>query len=199
MLYITHINDSKIKDIKNAIEFKYDGIEINVQLCKSGEIVLFHDIHINEVFIKDISYTELNEKYGIISLKYLYEELPELQNKLLIIHINEINTELITQLELLYNNIDTSNVYFCSFDREMLVTMNDKFNKGSIFESVFTINEYEMLTKGLQCVVVHWTCLNSILKMYCKLYNVKLFVYTHKTYIHDEYIMKFKPHGIILA
>lgn len=204
MLYIAHrghssnkIDENKIKGIKNAIELNYDGIEIDVQLCKSGEIVLFHDIYINQTFIKDLTYQELNEKHDIISLQYLYDKLPEIQNKLLIIDIKGIDREIITQLELFYDNIDTSNVYFCSFNRQILLTMNNKFNRGSTFEAVFTFNEYEMLTKGLQCLVVHWTCLNSVLTMYCKLNNIKLFVYTHKTNIQYKYIIKFEPYGII--
>ena len=62
MLYIAHrghsfqnkTNENKIEAIKNAINLKYDGIEIDVQLCKTGEIVLFHDIYIDDLFVKDL-------------------------------------------------------------------------------------------------------------------------------------------------
>lgn len=205
MLYIAHrghsfqnkANENKIEGIKNALEMRYDGIEIDVQLCKTGEIVLFHDIYVNDTFVKDVSYKELNDKYGIISLKHLYTELPEIQNQLLIVDMKGIDKGLINQLESFYENIDVSNVYFCSFNRQLLQTMNSKFNKGSTFEAIFTFHEYAMLTKDLKCLVVHWTCLNTMLMMHCKLNNIKVFVYTHKTDIQHDHIMKFKPYGII--
>jgi len=205
MLYIAHrghsfqnkTNENKIEAIKNAINFKYDGIEIDVQLCKTGEIVLFHDIYIDDLFVKDLSYKQLNKDYGIISLEHLYIEVPEIQNQLLIVDMKGINSELIMQLELFYENIDTSNVFFCTFNRQLLHSMSNKFNRGSTFEAIFTMNEYETITKGLQCLVVHWTCLNTVLMMHCNLNNIKVFVYTHKTAIQHEHIMKFKPYGII--
>ena len=205
MLYIAHrghsfqnkTNENKIEAIRNAINLRYDGIEIDVQLCKTGEIVLFHDIYVNDSFIKNIPYTELNEKYGIISLEHLYIKVPEIHNQLLIVDMKGINIELINRLESFYENIDTSNVYFCTFNRQLLHSMNNKFNRGSTFEAIFTIHEYEIMTKGLQCLVVHWTCLNTMLMMHCKLNNIKVFVYTHKTDIQHDHIMRFKPYGII--
>ena len=38
-----HIAENTIASIRKAIELGADGIEIDVFLCKSGEIVLFHD------------------------------------------------------------------------------------------------------------------------------------------------------------
>ena len=38
-----HIAENTIASIHKAIELGADGIEIDVFLCKSGEIVLFHD------------------------------------------------------------------------------------------------------------------------------------------------------------
>lgn len=205
MLYIAHRghsfqnknNENKIEAIRNAIDLKYDGIEIDVQLCKTGEIVLFHDIYIDDLFVKHLPYKELNQKYGIISLEHLYTELPEIQNQLLIVDMKGINSEIIMRLESFYENIDTSNVFFCTFNRQLLHSMNNKFNRGSTFEAIFTMDEYETITKGLQCIVVHWTCLNDVLMLHCKINNIKVFVYTHKTDIQYEHIVKFKPYGII--
>lgn len=205
MLYIAHRghsyqnkrNENKIIAIKNAINIGYDGIEIDVQLCNTGEIVLFHDIYIEDTFIKDMTFEQLYNDYGIISLEDLYREIPDIQKKLLIVDMKGTNFELIHKLEKFYDAIDTSNMYFCSFNRQLLNTMSDRFNKGSTFEAIFTMKEYDTITKGLHCLVVHWTCLNTILMMHCKLNDIKVFVYTHKTEIQHKHIMKFQPDAII--
>lgn len=205
MLYIAHRghsyqnkrNENKIIAIKNAIDIRYDGIEIDVQLCNTGEIVLFHDIYIEDTFIKDMTFEELHNEHGIISLEQLYREIPDIQKKLLIVDMKGTNFELIHKLEKFYDAIDTSNTYFCSFNRQLLNTMSDRFNKGSTFEAIFTMKEYDTITKGLRCLVVHWTCLNTILMMHCKLNDIKVFVYTHKTEIQHKHITKFQPDAII--
>lgn len=205
MLYIAHRghsyqnkrNENKIIAIKNAIDIGYDGIEIDVQLCKTGEIVLFHDIYIEDTFIKDMTFEQLYNDYGIISLEDLYREIPDIQKKLLIVDMKGTNFELIHKLERFYDDMNTSNTYFCSFNRQLLNTMSDRFNKGSTFEAIFTMKEYDIITKGLGCIVVHWTCLNTVLAMHCKLNNIKVFVYTHKTDTEHKHIMKFQPYAII--
>ena len=39
--------DNSVESIREAIYENYDGVEIDVQLSKDYEIVLFHDLYIN--------------------------------------------------------------------------------------------------------------------------------------------------------
>ena len=207
MLYIAHRghsndknkkNENSITAIRNAIHLKFDGIEIDVQLCKSGEIVLFHDTYIDTTFIEDAPLTFLKDTYGVCSLEDVYREVPEIQTTgILIIDIKGVDPLLVEKLESFYENKDTSNVYFCSFNRQILSHMNPELNKGTTFEAIFTKEEYATITRGFQCVVVHWTCLNEVLMQHCALHNITVLVYTHKTRIQYTHIMKYKPTALI--
>ena len=85
--------DNSIESIREAIYEKYDGVEIDVQLSKDYEIVLFHDLYINNKFIKDMLFSELKD-LGVISLRNLYDNL-NLTTVNLIIDIKGIDKQII--------------------------------------------------------------------------------------------------------
>jgi glycerophosphoryl diester phosphodiesterase len=84
MKYIAHrgysirYKDNSIQAIYEAVERGYDGIEIDIQQCKTGEIVLYHDVYIDGQFIEDMTFDELRSK-GVCSLKRLYNTIPSIR------------------------------------------------------------------------------------------------------------------------
>ena len=79
-----------------------------------------------------------------------------------------------------YKTRPTRNVIFCSFNRKLIHTLPMEFQKGSTFETTFVTDEYDMLTRGLTAVVLHWTCLDHHFISYCKMKDIKVYTYTHK-------------------
>ena len=67
MKYIAHrgyslkYKDNSIEAIREAIHRDYDGVEIDVQLCGSGELVLYHDIYIEGEYISDLNIGRVRE------------------------------------------------------------------------------------------------------------------------------------------
>ena len=59
--YHHRYKDNSVESISNAIHNRFDMIEIDIQLCKSGEIVLTHDDKINDSYVKDMDYKELKQ------------------------------------------------------------------------------------------------------------------------------------------
>ena len=51
--------DNTLTAFKAAVANGFDMIEVDIQLCKTGEIVCFHDIFLNEKLIKTLSFKEL--------------------------------------------------------------------------------------------------------------------------------------------
>ena len=49
---------------ERALAERADAIELDVRLCASGEVVVFHDPKVNDVEIQRIPYLELATKYG---------------------------------------------------------------------------------------------------------------------------------------
>ena len=192
---IDHI-DNSIDAIQEAVHRSYDGIEIDVQLCASGEIVLFHDVYVGEQFISDLCLNELKQ-LGICSLEDVYREIPEIKDVFILLDIKGNNIQIVKALVDFYKDKPSHNVTFCSFNRKILYAFPDMFQRGSTFETTFTENEYEMITTGLKVVVLHWTCLDHHFISYCKMKDIKVYTYTHKEDKELEYMYRFNVDAII--
>jgi glycerophosphoryl diester phosphodiesterase len=202
MRYIAHrgyseeYRDNSINAILWAINLGYDGIEIDVQLCGTGELILYHDVYIDDYFISETSF-EVLKKFGICSLQEVYDKLPQIINMELILDIKGNNIEVIGALENFYTRRPTELVSFCSFNRRILKILPGCYKKGSTFETTFHPREYDMITRNLSIVVIHWTCLDHEFITYCKSKNIRVYTYTHKEPKELEYMYKYDVDGII--
>lgn len=194
--YSLKYRDNSIEAIREAIHREYDGVEIDVQLCETGEIVLFHDIYIKGKFICDMTLAQLKE-LGIISLKQVYEEIPEIRRTLLILDIKGADLGIVQALEKFYEKESIENVTFCSFNRKIVYGLPHDFKIGSTFETTFHKSEYPMITMGLNVVVLHWTCLDHDFVSYCQNEDIKVYTYTHKDDEELEYMYRYRVDGII--
>lgn len=188
--------DNTIESIKGALERGYDGVEIDVQLCLTGELVLFHDLYDKDEFISEMTIDELRKR-GIITLQDVYDQIPEIQESLLILDIKGNDLNIVHELVKFFINRNTDNIYFCSFNRKIVYNLPYYFKRGSTFETVFHETEYDRLTSGLSAVVVHWTCLDQTLISYCNQRNIRVYTYTHKDDKELEYMYKYNVDGII--
>lgn len=203
VMYIAHrgvskkLRDNGLEAINLAVmSTEYDGVEIDVQLCKSGEIVLYHDINLHGHFIRDLNYDEL-KLYDIISLEDLYKYAPFIQEKILLIDIKGNDYNIVRALEKFFKFMDTSNVYMCSFNAPLVKQLGKRFKKGRTFECFFHPSEYEFITQGFNMVMIHWTCLNVIFIEFCKTRDIAVFTYTHKDPIELKHMLSYDVDGII--
>lgn len=194
--YSNMFRDNTIESIKGALERGYDGVEIDVQLCLSGELVLFHDLYDKDEFISEMTIDELRKR-DIITLQDVYDQIPEIQESLLILDIKGNDLNIVHELVKFFINRNTDNIYFCSFNRKIVYNLPYYFKRGSTFETVFHETEYDRLTSGLSAVVVHWTCLDQTLISYCNQRNIRVYTYTHKDDKELEYMYKYNVDGII--
>lgn len=188
--------DNTIESIKGALERGYDGVEIDIQLCLTGELVLFHDLYDKDEFISEMTIDELRKR-DIITLQDVYDQIPEIQESLLILDIKGNDLNIVHELVKFFINRNTDNIYFCSFNRKIVYNLPYYFKRGSTFETVFHETEYDRLTSGLSAVVVHWTCLDQTLISYCNQRNIRVYTYTHKDDKELEYMYKYNVDGII--
>lgn len=194
--YSLKYRDNSVQAILEAIKQGYHGVEIDVQLCKSGELVLFHDIYVNNKFISEMNINEL-WKLDIFSLREIYNTIPEMREVHLIIDIKGDDLNVCEALRTFYETEPIENVVFCSFNRKIVYNLPTHFNKGSTFETTFHESEYDIITRGLSVVVLHWTCLDETFINYCKGKNILVYTYTHKEFKELEYMYKYRIDGII--
>ena len=194
--YSLKYKDNSIEAIREAIHREYDGVEIDVQLCETGELVLFHDVYIMGKFISDMSLEHVRE-LGICTLQDVYDQIPELRRTLLLLDIKGKNLGIVKALENFYEKESTENVFFCSFNRKIIYSLPQEFKIGSTFETTFHTSEYPLIVMGLNAVILHWTCLDSDFITYCKSHDIKVYTYTHKEDEELEYMYRYGVDGII--
>ena len=145
-----HIAENTIESIHKAIELGADGIEIDVFLCKSGEIVLFHDKTLEKLTngegnIEDKSLDELrklkvlNSSYSVPTLEEVLKSIDK--DVFLNIELKGRNTaqgslDLIRKY-IRKNKIELNNILFSSFNWEELKdlrSLSDKVQLALITE-----------------------------------------------------------------
>jgi len=202
MRYIAHrgysirYRDNSIEAIHEAVSRKYDGIELDIQLCATGEIVLFHDVYVDSKFICDMNLDEV-KNHNICTLKDVYEHVPEIRDTILLLDIKGNNIKIVEALIEFYKDKPTRNVTFCSFNRKLIYALPHLFQKGSTFETTFTENEFEYITREVNAVLLHWTCLDHNFITYCRQKDIKVYTYTHKEDKELEYMCRYNVDGII--
>ena len=60
--YCINYHSNTLNSIKDAVENKFDMIEIDIQLDKNNDIVVYHDIHYKNKLIEQYSYNELKKE-----------------------------------------------------------------------------------------------------------------------------------------
>lgn len=188
--------DNSLIAIQEAIHREYDGVEIDVQLCQSGELMLCHDIYVDDHFVHELTYNELSKK-GLYSLQEIYDRVPELHSTLLIVDIKGSDLSVCDALISFYRNKPIDNVYFCSFNRNIIRNLPTLFKTGSTFETTFLLEEFEMITTNLNAIILHWTCLDEALLTFCKRKNILVFTFTHKEDMELKHMLKYDVDGII--
>jgi glycerophosphoryl diester phosphodiesterase len=202
MLWIAHrgysidFRDNSVEAIREAVRRGYHGVEIDVQLCKTGEIVLHHDVYYGDAFVKDMTLDQLDE-LGVVSLHDVYDEVPELEHTMVLLDIKGGDHAIIEALRMFYIHRSTRLVTFCSFNRGILFNLPYGFMRGSTFETTFNVDEYDVITRGLSAVVVHWTCLSHTFITHCRMKDIRVYTYTHKETMELEYMYKYNVDGII--
>jgi glycerophosphoryl diester phosphodiesterase len=194
--YSLEHRDNSIDAIVEAIRRGYYGVEIDVQLCKSGELVLFHDVYVNNTFISEMTIEEL-WKCDVYSLREVYDTVPEIRDTRVFIDIKGNTNRVCEALRRFYSVESAERVLFCSFNRNILYNLPTHFKKGSTFETTFHQSEFDMITRELSAVVLHWTCLDEAFILYCKTKNIQVYTYTHKESCELEYMYRYDVDGII--
>jgi glycerophosphoryl diester phosphodiesterase len=194
---------------QNAIKNSFDMIELDIHLCKSNDIIIYHDDYIKHNnkfrFIKDLTYTEINNiNPYIITLPFFFQNIDKDKIKIYldIKGSNKIMIPLLDYLNYRFNNFD--NLILASFNRQIIKdiikynNLNDKYLKtGFITENIYSIGELYILCKDVDYLIIHWTMLDKETIEFCKKNNKKVFCYTLKNKNQLEHIYQYDLDGIV--
>jgi len=208
MLKIAHrgyseiFKDNSIDAVQGALDNGFDMIELDIQLCKSDHIVIYHDEYINDKMINEYTLDELmtmdiiniEQVMNIIDLKThkIYFDLKGPENIVTYFMEYIISKQLST--------IELKNIYVGCFNRKcipLLQNFNLPINIGFLTDNNFNIHELIQLTKDLQFISMNWTSLNEQDINILHAYGILVFSYTCSSRFIELQMKKYNLDGII--
>jgi glycerophosphoryl diester phosphodiesterase len=194
-----HYPDNSKEAFIEAIKNGFDMLEVDIQLCKKNNIVIFHDTYFLSKAINEFTLEEC-QKYGMLSLNELLTFVDTKKIKLFldIKGSAEISNYLVDLL--LIHKVYFPNIYISGFDRnhiKLLKSHNLNYKIGFTCETNYTIEDLEYLSKSIDFICMHWTALNQENITYLQNKSLEVFSYTAKDYYILNYMKKYSLDGII--
>jgi glycerophosphoryl diester phosphodiesterase len=199
--------ENTISSFKAAVSAEFDMIEADIQLCKSGEIIVYHNNYLDLELIKDLTFHQIiNYNKTIIKIEDLFETVDINFNK---IYLDLKGDEDLIEplLKFIKSNIfNFNNLYIASFNRKhlhLLRKSNLGLKLGFITENNYIINEnnkskeLDILLDGIFFIAINWYVLDQDVIDYCHSKNKKVYSYTLKNKNHLKHFLKFNIDGII--
>ena len=194
MLYIAHrgypnklYNDNSFEAFQNAINNNFNILEIDIQLCKSGEIVIYHDIYLNDKLIKNLDFKDL--KYNINTLELFFKKFYKHNMKILFDikgHHEGISKKLIyilNEYKVNYHNIFLSSFNKIIIDELISFKKIHNFKLGLISDNNFYYDEIKYQLDKVDFISINFEMFlvcDKYLLGECKKRNKKIFVWTIK-------------------
>lgn len=201
--YSEKYKDNTLESFHKAIEHNFDMIEMDIQLCKNNIIIIFHDNHCDDKFIRDMTLEEIqNKDSDIITLEYFFKNF---EYKKIKIYLDMKGSNSLTYY--LYNfiehhNIETKNIYFASFNIkhiDYLFNKNNNLNFGIItynnlthFNLHFLIDKYK-----LKFICIDWSVLDDETINFIHNLNTLVFAFTVNSKNSLYFIKKYNIDGIV--
>ena len=199
--YSSLFKDNSKESFEMAIKIGYDMIELDVNICKTGEIVIYHDLTIYGKSITEYHLYELQE-HGVITL---HEYFHSINRNIIPTYVDvkgdiEVMKHVINYLQC-EKMIDLSLVYVATFNIQQLNLLTESklpIKYGLVTSNVFTNTELDYLIDKCHFFSFNWECFNNKIFEYINKRNKYVFLYTcHDIYEYTYITKNFKNHGII--
>lgn len=202
-----YVAENTLASFQKAIDLGCDGIELDVQCCKSGKIVVIHDFTIDRTtlgtgFVKDLTLAEL-KKYKIPTL----EDVLDLINNHLIVNIELKSNDCVEKVMKIINqyiefkNWSPTNFLISSFDWDNLDKIT-QYNHYEVKTGVITENSIEKALRFAKiinafAIIPNYKLLNQESVTLLKENGFKIFTWTVNEIADIEKMKSLNVDGII--
>ena len=180
-------NDNTFESYNNAFKNGFDMIELDIQLCKSGEIILYHDVYLKNKLIQNLDYCDIYIK-EIRTLNDFFIEFYKPTMKLLFDIKGGHENLIVNKILLLFDkfNVDYTNVLMSSFNKRIIQDLI-KYQKiynyklGLISDNNFYYDEIKYQLDKIDFISINFEMLlvcDIDLLRECKNKNIKIFTWT---------------------
>lgn len=199
--YCVDAKENTLKAIQDAIK-SFDMIEIDIQLDKDNNIIVFHNTFVEKLYIYSLHYKEIKTQYPeLLLLKDLLKNI-EYKNVKLYFDLKGEN-KLADELHsfIIKNNIDITNIWFGSFNINHLEILSKKeldYKLGLITNNDFTIDILSYISSkyNLKFICFDWLILNKNIIQFLKSKQINVFCYTLNNE-NKNFIFDYKVDGVV--
>lgn len=179
--------DNTFDAYNNAFKNGFDMIEMDIQLCKSGEIILYHDVYLKNKLIQNLNYCDIQSK-GIHRLKDFFIKFYKPHMKLLFDIKGGHENLLVHKILILCNtfNVNYTNILMSSFNKRIIQDLIEyqkiyNYKLGLISDNNFYYDEIKYQLDKIDFISINFEMLlvcDSELINECKNKNIKIFTWT---------------------
>ena len=201
--YSKHYKENTLCAFNEAVNHKFDMIELDIQLDKNNQIIIMHDTHIDYIPVKTMKYSDMiKHNPDLLLLSTFFQKFKYTDIKL---YFDLKGCDKLA--EILHNflvkyNINTENIWFASFNinhLDILYTENKEYKLGLITDNNFTLDiiTYIISKYNIQFVCFQWSMLNKQCVNMLKYKQVMVFVYTLENENLLPLLNKYHINGIV--
>ncbi len=195
--YSEKYGDNNLTSFEKAIENNFDCIELDIQLNKDGDIVIFHDIYLKDKLISEYT-TKQTELLNILNLDDFFKKF-DYTNINLILDLKG-NKDLAKKLiEFLDNNkISKNNIIFVSYNVDHLsILKNKNLNLGYVVSNNYLNSDLINFLNDVKYILIDFNIIDEIFINKLKKYNKIIYSFTIHNKKELNIIKKYDIDGII--
>jgi|SaaInlStandDraft_2_1057019.scaffolds.fasta_scaffold20525_4 glycerophosphoryl diester phosphodiesterase len=195
--------DNTIDSFISALDNDFDMIELDIQLCKSGEIIVYHDTYINDKMIIDMDFKDLLQlEPDIITLEEFFN-IPGMKDTYVYLDLKgnlEIADELVEFIE--DKELNKDKIVIASFNLkhlEILFALNNELQLGFITANNLSDSLYCKLGQldYIDFVCINWAMLDHESIELINLLGMKLYAYTCSNKTILKHMLEYNIDGIV--
>jgi glycerophosphoryl diester phosphodiesterase len=180
--YSGKYRDNSLQSFKKAYERNFDMIELDLQVCKTGELIINHDLMLNNKRLGDLPLESIRKiDKNIMTFREFIAKFPYRTKGLYLDLKGDIKTAYGLFAFIKTYDIDINNIIVCSFNMnhlDLLKLKIPKLKRGFITDNVFPENILCELIKDIHCIIFYTEVLSADVISYCKEKKVQVFAYT---------------------
>jgi glycerophosphoryl diester phosphodiesterase len=193
--------DNSIESFICAVESGFDMIELDIQLCKNNEIVVFHDRSLHGKMIEEYTLNEL-EQIGVIPLKTFFTIIDSKYIQIYLDLKGDVNIMnylidfIIDNNEIVY----LPNISIASFNRRMINILSNietLIQKGFITSNNYSYSEWKLLIQDVDFISISFDVIDNETIDFLHQNGKKVYVYTCHNSAELDYIKQFNVDGIV--
>jgi glycerophosphoryl diester phosphodiesterase len=202
--YSGKYGDNNMQSFEKAIEYSFDMIELDIQMCKSGDIVIYHDVQCDGLVVNDMEIEEI-KTHNILTLTDFFKKItPDKVDIFLDIKGEaDITCELYKIITEQFSCDIIKHIYISSFNR--LIMENIQLHRSTLFpinigfttSNSYTSEQCDLLFKEIDFVCLDIHILNRSFIEKIKSMGILVFTYTCSSKTDFDHILTFDIDAIV--